>query len=48
MVRYDSIVQLLGHCIQYHHVVCNAPVSCKAYGDGTQFGAWLDSDLIVE
>ena len=30
------------------HVVYNVPFSCKANGDRNQFGAWLDSDVIVE
>ena len=25
----------------YRHVVCNVPVSCKAYGDMNQLWAWL-------
>ena len=29
----------------YHHLVCNATVSCKANGDRNQLGAWLDSVL---
>ena len=28
----------------YHHVFCNAPVSCKAYGDRNPIGTWLDSE----
>ena len=32
----------------YHHMVCNVPVSCKAYRDRNQLGVWLDSDLIFE
>ena len=28
----------------YRHVVCNAPVSCKANGVRNQLWAWLDSD----
>ena len=31
----------------YRHVECNVPVSCKAFGDRNQLGAWLDNDLIA-
>ena len=32
----------------YRHVVCNGLVSYKAFGDRSQLGAWLESNLIVE
>ena len=32
----------------YRHVVCNYPLSGKAYIDMSQLEAWLDSDLIHE
>ena len=40
---YNLTIRALYH----RHVVCNVPVSCKSIEDRNQYGAWLDSDLIV-